>query len=208
MAQRVSGYERQDADFYPTPAWPVDALAEHVNLHGLEVWEPAAGEGGLAQALEAHTGRSVWRTDVRPHAGQGSTMTQSTDFLTARLPVSTIDAIITNSPWGAGGRTAVAFIERGLALMRAPGSRVRLLAFLLAVDFDSASGRTHLFAECAEFAMKVVLLRRIRWFEGPSGPSTNHAWYCWDRPAVALAGYPRVAYAPRASAAESILEGL
>jgi hypothetical protein len=25
-----------------------------------------------------------------------------------------------------------------------------------------------------------VLTSRIQWFEGPSQPSENHAWYLWD----------------------------
>lgn len=210
MAQRVSGYEPKANSLYESPPWIVDALCEHVCLRGLSVWEPAAASGQLADALVAQ-GATVWESDLisAGDAARMASRTSGADFLRAtRPPVSTIEVICTNPPYGSGGRTAVAFIEKGLELMRQPGSRVRLLAFLLAVDFDSASGRTHLFADCAEFAMKVVLLRRIRWFDGPSGPSTNHAWFCYDRPAVQLAGYPRVAYAPRASTPESVLETL
>jgi hypothetical protein len=133
--------------------------------------------------------------------------TDGADFLaTTRLPVSTIEAIIVNPPYGLGGRLAVQFIQHSLAFMRQPDSRVRLLAFLLSIDFDSASGRTDLFADCPEFAGKIVLLRRIRWFEGPSGPSTNHGWYLYRRPDVLGAVPPTLRYAPRA--VESVLDTL
>jgi hypothetical protein len=36
---------------------------------------------------------------------------------------------------------------------------------LLRTDFDHAGCEPHLFADCAMFAKKVVLTKRIRWFE-------------------------------------------
>ena len=42
MSQRASGYERKELDLYQTPAWVVDALAEHVPLRGRTIWERAA----------------------------------------------------------------------------------------------------------------------------------------------------------------------
>jgi hypothetical protein len=45
-------YARVERDFYPTPSWVVaDALAEHVELAGVRVWEPACGDGRMAEAL-------------------------------------------------------------------------------------------------------------------------------------------------------------
>jgi hypothetical protein len=53
---------------------------------------------------------------------------------------------------------------------------------LLRTDFDHAASRRHLFADCAMFAKKVVLTKRIRWFEDSNGsPSFNHCWMIWDR---------------------------
>ena len=50
---------------------------------------------------------------------------------------------------------------------------------LLRTDFDHAASRAHLFAM---FAKKVVLTKRIRWFEDSNGsPSFNHCWMIWDR---------------------------
>jgi hypothetical protein len=34
---------------------------------------------------------------------------------------------------------------------------------------------------CTAFAKKLVLTKRILWFDGPkAAPSFNHAWYLWD----------------------------
>lgn len=197
MAQRRSGYARQPDEKYCSPPWIVDALGEVVALAGLTVWEPAAGDGDLADALRAN-GSTVWESD-QALSDRRSGLLPGVDFLTTQFPPS-VDAIVTNPPFGIGGRLAVAFAERGLALMRAPGGP-RLLALLLAADFDSASGRAHLFADCPEFAVKLVLLRRIRWFDGPSGPSTNHMWAIWRRDSFVSPVAPGAVlrYAPRRS---------
>ena len=86
-------------------------------------------------------------------------------------------------------------------------------------DFDHAKSRQHLFQHPA-FSKKVVLTRRVKWFEGPTickhcggcgsirglkckpckgkgwkkqGPSENHAWFVWD---YRHKGPPTLAYGP------------
>lgn len=206
MAQRKSGFARQPAEFYPSPSWVTDALGEVVSLRDLTVWEPAAGAGDMADALRAN-GATVWESDSAL-GERRSGLLPGIDFLEAQFPPR-VDAIISNPPFGVGGRLAVAFAERGLALMRATGGP-RLLALLLSADFDSASGRTHLFADCPEFAVKLVLLRRIRWFDGPSGPSTNHAFFVWRRDSFVspVAAGAMLRYAPRRSDEALSLESL
>jgi hypothetical protein len=64
---------------------------------------------------------------------------------------------------------------------------------LLRTDFDHAASRAHLFADSAMFAKKVVLTKRIRWFEDSNGsPSFNDCWMIWDRQ---HRGPPTLAYA-------------
>ena len=68
-----------------------------------------------------------------------------------------------------------------------------MVAMLLRADFDHAATRAHLFADCAMFAKKVVLTKRIRWFQDSTGsPSFNHCWMIWDRQ---HRGSPTLAYA-------------
>jgi hypothetical protein len=52
---------------------------------------------------------------------------------------------------------------------------------LLRTDFDHAKTRQHLFGKSETFAKKIVLTRRIKWFEDSKGhPSFNHAWFGWS----------------------------
>lgn len=72
------------------------------------------------------------------------------------------------------------------------------VAMLMRTDFDHAKSRAHLFANCPAFAKKVVLTKRITWFEPEPGakgksPSFNHAWFIWD---WRHEGAPTLAYAP------------
>jgi hypothetical protein len=106
------------------------------------------------------------------------------DFLHHAPPQTGISAIITNPPYA----LAREFIERALRF-----DGVRVVAMLLRTDFDHAATRAHLFAGCPMFAKKVVLTKRIRWFEDSTGsPSFNHCWMIWDRQ---HRGPPTLAYA-------------
>ena len=99
------------------------------------------------------------------------------DFLTVNEPPFLTDAIVTNPPYGENrrGELAVAFIEHALKL------KVPRIAMLLRNDFDSAISRQHLFRNEPRFAFKLVLLNRIKWFDGPSSPSDNHSWFVWSQ---------------------------
>lgn len=195
MSQRSSGFKRVPADLYQTPAWVIDALEEHICLDGT-VWEPACGEGKMVRAIEAY-GAEVIATDKNNHGFAG--MLKAFDFLGRYLTKNEFgfDAIITNPPYGPQGKTAEAFIKRGLELLEFGD----LLALLLPVDFDSAKTRAKYFADCPDFAAKIVLRRRIKWFEQPAGeksstPSANHAWFLWERTHLFRVRKPVTLYGP------------
>jgi hypothetical protein len=192
MSVRASGFDRVPADLYQTPAWLIDALGEHVSLNGLAVWEPACGQGQMVRALEA-AGAMVHATDLIDHGFPN--MAEVSDFTGDQTPRHFFNAIISNPPYGPQGRTGAAFIKRGLDLLP-PGG---LLALLLPVDFDSAKTRAPLFGDCPDFAAKIVLRRRIAWFEpkpGQAGPSANHAWFIWVRSHMRSPWCPVTLYAP------------
>jgi len=177
MSQRDSGYERKERDLYETPHWVTHALILHLPLPLWKIWEPACGSGKMADVLDgvAHT----IGTDV--HNGD--------DFLLMVGPeVGEIpDAIITNPPY----ELAQEFIERALWLME---DNAGCVAMLLRCDYDHAKSRTHLFRDCPAFAKKLVLMRRIKWFENTKGsPSFNHAWFIWD---WKHDGPPTIGYGP------------
>lgn len=176
MSQRNSGYDRMPRDEYSTPEWVTKALIPHIPMRVANVWEPAAGNGKLSSVLEADQ-YSVFSSDI---AGK-----PPVDFLREDC-WGEFDAIITNPPY----EHAREFIERSLRFMSDRGA----VAMLLRTDFDHAKTRQHLFAQCSAFAKKVVLTKRIQWFEDSKGsPSFNHAWFIWD---WRHRGPPTLAYGP------------
>jgi hypothetical protein len=176
MSQRPSGYARQPDDVYETPAWVTQAVAGYLRQHcRRKIWDPANGPGSkIAEALRQHGFHVVASNE---------------DFLTRTTAPLDTDCIVTNPPYGIGGRLACEFIAHAIEL--AP-----IVVMLLRIDFDSGKTRTGLFRDCRAFAGKLTLLDRVTWFEreGAPGPSENHAWFIWnDR----HQGPPTITYARR-----------
>lgn len=164
MSQRDSGYARKPRDFYATPAWVTEALLPHIRPLSI-VWEPACGKGDMVAVLKS------WCDDVI-----ATDIAHDENFLTYQSPPRKVCGIITNPPYDCAPR----FIEHALRLV---GDG--LVAMLLRSDFDHAKSRRTIFAECESYAKKVILTRRIVWFEPEPGekgksPSVNHAWFVWD----------------------------
>lgn len=160
MPQRASGYLRVSDEQYETPVWPVQALLCHLPKPEC-AWDPCdRGQGLMVDALR--------RCKI-------TAIGTSHNFLSISEPPLAVDTIICNPPYGEGRKSeaAVAFVEHALAL------KVPTIAMLLRNDFNSALTRRHLFRNEPRFAFKLVLLTRIKWFEGPSSPSDNHSWFVW-----------------------------
>ena len=177
MSQRNSGYERKERDLYETPEWVTECLLPHIPDYVTRIWEPACGSGKMARVLAKHC--RVTGSDI----SQGP----SHDFLMTWAEHDNVrpQAIITNPPYN----LAQEFIENALRLKRYGG----FVAMLLRTDYDHAKTRRHLFADNPAFAKKIVLTKRIVWFEGGKSPSFNHAWFIWD---WEHDGPPTLAYAP------------
>jgi hypothetical protein len=200
MGKHETGYARIERDDYPTPPWVVtDALAEHIDLRGLNVWEFACGkEGRMARALRTAGCARVYATDI----GNGyADQDEMLNFLSGRTPdLPHFDAGITNPPFGPRGKTAEAFIARGLELLAS--GYIDLLALLLPHDFDSAKTRAHLFRDCPHFTGKITLLQRVKWFEHPDpdqrtrNPKENTDWCFWSRPVSHVRRQPIILYSP------------
>src|SRR5262249_6095688 len=108
MGKHETGYARVERDLYPTPPWVVSALAEYLDLRGLTVWEPACGDGRMAEALRLQGCARVYTSDI---VDRGTEQNEAFDFLSAQRPnlERPPDAIITNPPFGQGGKLATAF---------------------------------------------------------------------------------------------------
>ncbi len=175
MSKRRSGVKRVKRDAYQTrEEWVTFALVKFLPKIK-RVWECSAGQGYMARTL-LKCRMSVYSTDI--HTG--------------------VEAIITNPPYS----LADEFIEHALKLMTA-SPKIKRVAMLLPIDFDSAKTRKHLFGNCMQYAGKIVLTRRIIWFKlkwtinkktgkrEKHGPSENHAWFIWSREAR---GLPTIQY--------------
>jgi hypothetical protein len=179
MSQRASGFERKERDLYETPEWVTQALVPHLPRAPKLTWEPAAGTGKMSRALATYLGPVV-SSDIEPHP-----LCYTADFLQCP-PHDGADAIITNPPY----ELATEFVQRALGNVPNGG----IVAMLLRTDFDHAKTRGHLFAKHPSFAKKVVLTKRIKWFEDSKGqPSFNHAWFIWHH---GHQGAPTLAYGP------------
>ena len=187
MGKYDSGYARVPQEFYPTPEWVTETLADYVELKGRRVWEPACGDGRMAEALK-RAGAQVYASDIEDCGYAG--LNERLDFTSLQRPKIALlePRIITNPPYAYPGershRLATGFIAAGLHHIRRGGRG--LLALLLPIGFDSLPTRCHLFADCPDFAAKIVLTERIVWFERDDGrredPKENHAWFLWQRP--------------------------
>jgi hypothetical protein len=172
MSQRHSEYTRKALDRYVTPAWVVHALVPHL-LRPTKVWEMAAANGVMAAALR-ECGLEVVTSDIE----------SGVDFL-AEQDARGANCLITNPPY----TRAQEFVEHALALMQPCRG---IVAMLLRTDFDHAKTRRHLFDW--PFARKLVLTKRIVWFEPKiASPSDNHSWWIWDWQPV---GPPILLYGP------------
>lgn len=164
MSQRESGYNRVAFDQYETPAWVTHALVPHLPKRVQRIQEPACGTGKMVEALQ----QALYFVD-------GFDIQGGLNFFVDKEAAG-YDAIVTNPPYS----HAAEFVEHALSLMQ---PQQGVVAMLLRTDFDHAEGRARLFSRHPAFAKKVVLTKRIVWFEREgrkAAPSFNHAWFVWD----------------------------
>ncbi|WP_164879612.1 hypothetical protein [Afifella aestuarii] len=199
-----SAYRRSEHDRYFTPFWVTGALlsalpagflpSPQIMPQPVAIADPFAGGGHILAALGMAQHRHLVGSDIAPLASSdlhcvAPVAVERRDFFQAPLADAArrnIGAIVTNPPYGPGGRLALAAVERALAMLAFRGGS---LAMLLQVDFDSGATRTHLFRDCPNYLGKVALLNRIRWVNLPQlkdGPSQNHAWFLWSSTSESL----------------------
>lgn len=186
MTVVASGYERRKNELYETECWVTKAFCRHFPVHGINVWEPAAGNHLVVDELRAN-GALVTTSDIETYDREHD---QIFDFLSDREDYEVFDGIFTNPPYGKGNRLAVKFAEK--ALERCAG----LVGLVLTAKFDSGSSRRHLFRDNPRFAAKIVLVDRISWtLDGVTG-TEDHAIYVWtEKPR--LPRMPVIFYAGR-----------
>ena len=181
-AIHISGYDRRENDFYPTPAWVTEALLSSVTLRG-PVWEPCCGDGAMARVIE-ESGQSVVASDL-VNRGYGR---PGVDFFDCEAFADGCGSMVTNPPYGDGGGSAkgvevpgalINFVNHAIKLTERADGQLALL-----VRFQWMAGRKAANTISAGPLSKMIVLRkRIRWFD--RGPTTkqgqhHHAWLFWD----------------------------
>lgn len=166
--------DRPSGDFYPTPAYVVDALLEREEFVG-NIWEPACGEGHISKIL-INNGYEVISSDLIDR-GYGS----SSDFL---LTQKSVDNIITNPPYS----HALEFVIHSKKC-----ARKKIAMFLKTVFLESES-RKLMFLD-QEFPLKTMyqFSKRVTLYKNgyklKNSGMISYAWFVWDRD---FRGYPTI----------------
>jgi hypothetical protein len=165
-------------DFFPTPPWATRALTHHVimDAHGA-VWEPAAGEGHMAEVLR-ETFDPVHASDVADY-GKGyavGSFAGRSDLPAPHAQCPFVpDWIITNPPFNC----AVDFAARGITTAR------RGVALLVRSNWAEGAARYNALFRVAppsivaQFAERVPMVKG-RW-DPQASTATAYAWFVWDR---------------------------
>lgn len=159
-------------EFYPTPHEVTRALIEFMELQGVTVWEPACGEGHMAEAMKA-LGVEVIATNLHDQ-GYGQT---GVDYLTAPLP--DCDWIITNPPFS----RAEDFIRRSI-------QHGKPFALLLKSQYWHGKKRLDLFNDHKPVAV-LPLTWRPDFHMGKKGgsPTMEVLWTIWGPTPAAVTEY-------------------
>ena len=164
-------------DYFPTPPWATRSLVEIVfrslgyGLGGhtrLSAWEPACGEGHMAEVLCEYFG-SVAAMDVHDYGYRGTCPVSTGDFLTVE-PRREFDWIITNPPY----ITAEDFARRALNLAR------HGVALFVRVQFLETIGRYQRLFQPFPPTLIAYFTERVPLCKGKWDPTGSTATaYCW-----------------------------
>jgi hypothetical protein len=170
--------ERDDSrDFFPTPPWATRALIERVFRHlGWErrckkqkAWEPACGEGHMAEVLREYF-LEVTATDIEDYRYGDHVV----DFLNADA-YGAFDWVITNPPFN----DSAEFVLKALRIARTGVAMFVRLAWLESVGRYETIFRDHAPTQLAIFAERVPL-HKDQW--KPDGDTlTAYIWLVWHK---------------------------
>lgn len=191
---QVAGDDAQKAlwralDFFPTPPWAARAGAElvlEVDPNAEAVWEPACGEGHIAEPLRKYFPH-VFASDIFDY-GYGGLQ----DFLLGDRQEQTpgrrgctpggivVDWIITNPPF----KLAAQFVERGLELATVGVAVLVRLAWLESVDrFHMFYRAAHPLTVLAPFAERVPM--QLGAWDPELSSATAYAWFIFRKTSIA-----------------------
>ena len=161
-------YKRHPHDFFPTPEECTVAFLKAEQAHIPQVvWEPACGNGALAEVLRA-TGRTVICTDLYD---RGCPDSQSgMDFFEQTTPKAT--AVVTNTPWRKS--MAVKFA------LHAQKIGIKYFSMLVPVRFWSPPGRLFLWDAWKPARVLTLSWRPDLFGIGDPDQRCELQWIVWD----------------------------
>lgn len=162
---------RETHDFYPTPTEVTRALlaVEGGRIAEFDgVWEPAAGDGAMAEPMRAY-GLSVYASDLIDR-GAGAEIRSFYDFTEAPCR-----AQVTNPPYC----EVNARDGRGRWLEHSFSLGLDYVALFLNWDWPAAAGLSGLLARHP--ISRVYVCRWKVDFTGKGAPPQRNAWFIWDR---------------------------
>lgn len=169
-----SAYATTKNNLYQTPYWVTGVLLSWLQVAGLRVLEPAAGNHQMADVL-AFNGADVFTADIETYSRRHDLA--PFDFIQDghALAAMRFDAVIGNPPYGPANRLATAFVRQALAMCDG------IVAMLLTAKWDFGSTRFDLTRDNRRFRCKINVCDRIRWFdgEGTEDGTEDHAWFVW-----------------------------
>lgn len=172
QGRRIEMNRRHKDDFYPTPVHATAALLSRERF-GPVIWEPAAGDGALAEVC-AKAGYGVIASDLNDYGYCKA----GVDFLMERsLPeaLRPVDSIISNPPY----KLAEQFISHAIELGATKHAWLLRLSFL-----EGINRYWGLFAMNPP-ARVLVFSRRLTIWRGDeditSTGTTAYAWFIWHK---------------------------
>jgi hypothetical protein len=184
----LSAYERQDADFYPTPPILAAGLAIGLSRLGIALpgiaIDPCGGDGALRRGL-ASFGIDVRLTDLYPDKHSTTDGYLTRELLDAGhmeslrfsldLASGNCRAIVTNSPHNTEEATAIV----GNLVALAEEGRIDFAAALFKNIWGDEKGRISLFNR-PSFLGEITCCWRARWIpESKGSPEHAYTWYVW-----------------------------
>ncbi len=158
--------DREENDFYPTPAYAVEELLKREKFVG-NIWECACGEGDISEVFKAH-GFEVYSSDLIDRG-----YCEQLDFLQSDLIV---DNIVTNPPY----KLALDFV------LKAKQQSKRKIAMFLKTVWLESEARYDMFQD-TEFPLKTVyqFSKRVSLYKNgvkmKNSGMIAYAWYVWDK---------------------------
>ena len=165
---------RQKDDWYPTPDSATKALLA-VEVFDPYIWEPAAGDGALAEVLKADD-YGVIASDLNDYGYCESGI----DFLMATDLAC--NSLITNPPY----KLAEEFILHAIALGAAKHAWLLRLSFLESLGRFQRLFRAHPPARIHVFSKRLTIWRgdfvnAARNEPMPGTGTTAYAWFVWEK---------------------------